>query len=76
MKILIVAMVLLTGCDQSSFKTTYIKTDRGFISYGYAYCELGILTNNSMVNILDENNRAIPCQGRVRMTKAEFEATQ
>lgn len=68
MKIFIVWLVALSliGC-----KATYIKTERGLISYHVANCLAGMLMNNDYVNMLDENRNPLTCDGYIELTAAE-----
>ncbi len=72
--ILVILMALfLFGCDREPRKITYIETERGIVSYGSGNCELGLLLNNQMQNILDENSNPITCSGYIKLTWEEAE---
>lgn len=51
----------------------YIKTDRGYLSFSYGYCHLGLLLNNNHENILDEERKPVSCYGYVTMLPSEAE---
>jgi len=70
--ICLLALMLLSGCE-ADLKSRYIVSERGLLKYNYGYCVLGVLTNNSMVNIYDENKKPIKCSGYIDLTKAEKE---
>lgn len=71
MKILFILLgaLFIAGCKEA--KNTYIKTDRGLVPYSYGYCELGMLLNNDMINILDEDSNPMTCNGYVNLTREE-----
>ena len=54
----------------------YIKTELGYIWYGMADCELGMVLNKDGNNILDINSKPITCSGMIRMTDAEYRKTE
>lgn len=62
--------IFIFGCEDN--KRKYIETDRGFISYSRAYCDLGMLLNNDGKNIMDEKLKPITCSGYVYLTKEEI----
>jgi hypothetical protein len=66
-----ISLVSLTGCNQN--QTTYIKTERGLLSYTEGYCTLGMLTNNDRVNILNEDSKPIKCTGLIKLNKKEYD---
>lgn len=49
-------------------RVRYVKTDRGFIVWWKAQCELGMVLNSDGDNILDEDGRPIQCSGYVYLT--------
>lgn len=74
---LFLSVLLVSACEDGELMTTYIKTDRGLMSFASGYCVLGMLTNNDRVNILDEDRIPITCAGYVNLTRAqknEYEA--
>jgi len=74
MKYLLVVLLLmfLVGCSIPEQKRQYIKTERGLMAFTFGYCTLGMLTNNSHDNILDENRNPITCTGYVKLTAKEL----
>jgi len=66
MAILIFITLFVSSCKEREH--TYIKTDRGLMSYSRGYCTLGMLTNNDGLNILDENSNPIVCYGYITLT--------
>jgi len=69
----IVVLIMLTGCDRKPRKYTFVKTERGLIRFGIGYCNLGMLLNDEMINILDENSKPITCSGYIKLTQKEFD---
>jgi hypothetical protein len=67
--LLIITLLFLAGCEPT--KSTYIKTERGLISFDHGYCVLGMLVNNDRDNILDEQSKPITCSGYIKLTPAE-----
>jgi len=39
------------------------------MSFQRGYCELGMLVNNDIQNILNENNEPITCTGYIKLTE-------
>jgi len=63
-----VAIKTLVGENSTN---TYIITERGLVSYRWAYCDLGMLTNPDHDNVYNENKQPITCSGTIELTRDE-----
>lgn len=68
---ILIAAVGLSGCGDP-IKRSYIKTERGLLASGHGYCVLGMLTNNSGDNILNEESEPITCSGYIKLTTKQL----
>lgn len=75
MKIILIILFALIGCDGNYFKIPYIKLDNNKLIERYGpytiNCIKGVLLNGDSFNIYDKNNKLIKCYGYIQLTDKE-----